>query len=118
MLRSGRSTITIRRRLPFAKETREIHRRTVALTLAIGLALTIPSAWADHHKEPADDSPSEVASVWFDALYDIVKSEAPAPPPAARIYGIAAVALYEAVVPVALHHRSLVGQLNGLVSVP
>ena len=46
------------------------------------------------------------------------QSEATAPPPAARIYGVAAVALYEAVVPGALHHRSLVGQLNGLAAVP
>ena len=80
--------------------------------------LTVPSVWADQRREPADDSPSDVASVWFDTLYEVVKSEATAPPPAARIYGVAAVALYEAVVPGALHHRSLVGQVNGLVSVP
>src|SRR5262245_65449117 len=86
--------------------------------MAIGLMLTIPSVWADQHNEPADDSPSEVAAVWFDTLYDVVKSETTAPPPAARIYGVAAVALYQAVVPGALHHRSLVGQLNGLASVP
>jgi hypothetical protein len=41
--------------------------------MAIGLMLTIPSVWADQHNEPADDSPSEVASVWFDTLYDVVK---------------------------------------------
>jgi hypothetical protein len=40
----------------------------VALTLAIGLMLTVPSVWTDQHKEPADDFPSEVASVWFDTL--------------------------------------------------
>lgn len=95
-----------------------IRGRTVELTLAIGLMLTVPSVWADQHKEPADDSPSEVASVWFDILYEVVRSEATAPPPAARIYGIAAVALYEAVVPGTLHHRSLVGQLNGLAAIP
>jgi hypothetical protein len=50
-----------------------IRGRTVALTMAIGLMLTIPSVWADQHNEPADDSPSEVASVWFDTLYDVVK---------------------------------------------
>jgi len=47
-----------------------------------------------------------------------LRSEATAPPPAARIYGVAAVALYEAVMPDTLLNRSLVGQLNGLVSVP
>jgi hypothetical protein len=68
----------------------------VSLTLAIGLMLTIPSVWADQHQEPTDDSSSEVASVWFAALYDVLKSEATAPPPAALIYGAAAVALHEA----------------------
>jgi hypothetical protein len=41
---------------------------TAALTLAIGLMLTIPSVWADPHQTLADDSPSDVASVWFDTL--------------------------------------------------
>jgi hypothetical protein len=50
--------------------------RTVALTLALGLMLTVPSVWADHHQEPSDDSPSEVAWVWFDTFYEVVKSEA------------------------------------------
>jgi hypothetical protein len=48
----------------------------------------------------------------------VVKSEATDPPLASRIYGFSAVALYEAVVPGTLHNRSLVGQLNGLASVP
>jgi hypothetical protein len=51
-----------------------------------------------------------VASVWFDTLYDVVKSEATAPPPAARIFGVSAVVLYEAIVPGALQHRSLLDQ--------
>src|SRR5262245_57409080 len=83
----------------------------VALTLAIGLMHTVVSHRTDQHKEPADVFPSEVAWDWFDTLYDVVKSEATAPPPTARIYGVAPVALYEAVVPRALPHRSLVGQL-------
>jgi hypothetical protein len=82
----------------------------VALTLAISLMLTVPSVLADQHKEPADDFPSEVASVWFDTLYDVVKSGATEPPRAALICGVAAVVLYKAVVPGALHHRLLVGQ--------
>jgi len=59
-----------------------------------------------------------VASTWFDKLYDVIRSEATPPPPASRIYGISAVALYEAVAPGAGHHRSLAGQLNGLDRMP
>ena len=95
-----------------------IRGRALALTLAIGLKLTIASVSAEQHKEPADNSPSDVASVWFDTLYGLVKAEATAPPRAARIYGVAAIALYEAVVPGTLSNRSLVGQLNSLVSAP
>jgi hypothetical protein len=46
-----------------------------------------------------------------------LSAEATASPPAARIYGIAAVALYDAVVPGTVHHRSLIGQLNALAAV-
>jgi membrane-associated phospholipid phosphatase len=95
-----------------------MRRHRVGLILAVALVLVVLSAWADKSQEPADDSPSDVASVWFDALYEVVKSEATAPPSASRIYGVSAVALYEAVVSGTLHNRSLVGQLNGLVSVP
>jgi membrane-associated phospholipid phosphatase len=74
-------------------------------------------------KEPsspqgADDFVSDVASAWFDLLYDVVKTEQISPPVASRIYGIAAVALYEAIVPGSRAHRSLVGQLNGLAFIP
>jgi hypothetical protein len=48
----------------------------------------------------------------------MVKSEAKAFPEASRIYGISAVALYEAIVPGTLDNRSLVDQLDGLTSVP
>jgi membrane-associated phospholipid phosphatase len=95
-----------------------MRRRLIALTLVLGMVLVARSAWTNNLKEPADDYPSDVASVWFDTLYEVVRSEATAPPPAARIYGVAAVALYEAVVSGALHHRSLVGQLNDLPTVP
>ena len=78
----------------------------------------VPSSWAGQRPEFADDYPSDVASVWFDTLYDLVTSEAIAYPEASRIYGVSAVALYEAVVPGALHHRSLVGQLHSLGAVP
>jgi PAP2 superfamily len=95
-----------------------MRRRLVELILALTVALVALNAWADKHQEPTGDYPSDVASVWFDTLYDVVKSEAAAPPQASRIYGVSAVALYEAVVPGALHHRSLVGQLNDLTWVP
>jgi membrane-associated phospholipid phosphatase len=97
-----------------------MRRRTVGLLLAIGLWLVAPSAWAgaDQRQQPADAFPSDVASVWFDTLYDVIKAEATAPPPASRIYGVVAVALYEAVVPGARHHQSLVDQLNELTAVP
>jgi len=48
----------------------------------------------------------------------VVKSEATTFPEAGRIYGVSAVALYEAVVPGAPPHRSLVGQLHDLAAVP
>lgn len=63
-------------------------------------------------------SGSSVASVWFDALYDVVRSEALPPPQASRIYGLTAVSVYEAVVPGSRHRRSLAGQLAGVFEVP
>jgi membrane-associated phospholipid phosphatase len=101
-------------------KTQEMHRCTVGLTLAVVLLLVAPSVWAglDQGKQPTDDYPSDVAWVWFDTLYEVVKSEAAAPPPASRTYGVSAVALYEAVIPGTLYHRSLAGQLNDLASVP
>jgi len=98
-------------------------KKRLGLTLVIGLMLGVPGAWADTdedrpRKGPADRDPSRVASTWFDTLYDVIKSEATAPPPASRIYGISAVALYEAVAPGTRHHRSLAGQLHGLDRVP
>ena len=88
--------------------------------LILGFLLVAPSVWAgsDQTKKPTDRFRSEVASVWFDKLYDVVKSEATTPPAASRIYGVSAVALYEAVVPGGLHNRSLVGQINDLALVP
>jgi PAP2 superfamily len=66
----------------------------------------------------ADKAPSDVAWRWFEQLYDIVKAEATSPPAASRIYGISAVALYEAIVEGTKRHRSLAGQLNGLNAIP
>jgi membrane-associated phospholipid phosphatase len=94
--------------------------RHVAWLLAVVPLLVAlwPGAGAGHHPQAPDDLPSEVASVWFDQLYDLVKAEQITPPPASRIYGLAAVTLYEAVVPGSRAHRSLAGQLNALTAVP
>jgi hypothetical protein len=59
-----------------------------------------------------------VAWTWFEALYDVVKAEQTTPPPGSRIYGITAVALSESIVAGTKENRSLVGQVNGLTSVP
>ena len=54
-----------------------MRRSLVELTLVIVLFLfVVPSSWAGQRPEFADDYPSDVASVWFDTLYDLVKSEA------------------------------------------
>jgi hypothetical protein len=48
----------------------------------------------------------------------VIKTEQSSPPVAARIYGLVTVTLYEAIVLGSREHRSLVGQLNALASVP
>src|SRR5687768_17117067 len=88
------------------------------VSLMIAVLFVVPSSRADQHLRFTDDYPSEVAVAWFDTLYQTVRSESIPFPEAGRIYGISAVALYEAVVPGALHHRSLAGQLNSLATVP
>jgi hypothetical protein len=86
------------------------------LILILVILTLAPSVWAEN--EPADNFPSDVASVWFDLLYDTIKSEEITPPPAARIYGITSVALYESIVSGTVKNKSLVKQLNGLNSLP
>ncbi len=90
--------------------------------VAVSLVLLFVTSWAwadlEQRKESADMSPSDVASIWFEQLYDVVKAEKTSPPVASRIYGVTAVALYESIVAGTEENRSLVGQLNGLVSLP
>jgi len=97
-----------------------MRRRILQLTLTAVLLLV--NSWAgadlDQSKKSADTFPSDVASTWFEQLYDVVKVEKTTPPPASRIYGITAVALYESIVAGTEENRSLVGQLNGLTSLP
>lgn len=88
------------------------------LLATISFALPIPTSADGPGNTSSDKFSSEVASTWFELLYDVVKAERTGPPPAARIYGIAAVALYESVVPGSKTNVSLVGQLNGLVALP
>src|SRR5215510_11317846 len=95
-----------------------MRRRTVGLLLAVVLWLVALSASAAQRKTSADDFPSDVASIWFEELYNVVKAEKTTPPAASRIYGITAVALYESIVAGTEGHRPLVGQLNGLTSLP
>ena len=92
--------------------------RVVAVILLLALMGVVPRAWATQRRETADDAPSQVAVVWFETLYDVVQAEAIGFAEASRIYGVSAVALYEAVVPGTRHHRSLVGQLHRLTAVP
>jgi hypothetical protein len=92
--------------------------KRVVLVLALVPLLVALEAGAGYHPQAPDDVPSEVASVWFDQLYDLVTMERVTAPPASRIYGLAAVTLYEAVVPGSRAHRSLVGQLHALTAVP
>jgi membrane-associated phospholipid phosphatase len=92
--------------------------RVVAVLLLLALVGVVPQAWAAQPPVLADDAPSQVAVVWFETLYDVVKAEATGFAVASRIYGVSAVALYEAMVPGTRHHRSLVGQLHRLTAVP
>jgi len=61
---------------------------------------------------------SEVVTAWFDLSLDITATERLTPPVASRAFAYQGVALYEAVVPGLPTHQSLVGQLNGLATVP
>lgn len=91
---------------------------SITVTVALLFANSLVWASSDGHKKSADEFPSEVASIWFEELYDVVKTEKTSPPAAARIYGVVAVALYESIVAGTEENLSLLGQLNGLGSVP
>jgi hypothetical protein len=89
---------------------------SLGLTAAGLQALGFACSTSD--EQTADELPSDVASTWFEQIYDVVKAEGTPPPQASRVYGIAGVALYESVVNGSKNRRSLAGQLNGLESVP
>ncbi len=66
----------------------------------------------------ATEFDAEAAVAWMDLAMTAVKTERLSPPVAARLYGYATVALYEAVVNGIPGNRSLVGQLNDLSEMP
>jgi PAP2 superfamily len=78
----------------------------------LGMALAPGVGWGQR-AQTADELPAAVATAWFDVLYDVIKTEQHSAPVAARTYGLAAVALYEAVVLGSRTHQPLAGQLNG-----
>ena len=73
------------------------------MPLVLGFLLIAATTWAAPRpsiRKPADLYPSDVAWRWFELLYDVVKTEKTTSrrrPP--RIYGLTAVAGYEAIVP-------------------
>lgn len=81
-------------------------------------AATLSLQRRSEHAGSAANASAAVAVAWFDLLYERVKAERLSPPVAARTYGIAGVALYEAVVPGMPENRSLAGQLNDLAHMP
>jgi hypothetical protein len=101
-----------------------IRRRQLLKLAGTGLASTAlaplargPSAQAAS-RYSADALTSEVAWRWFEVLYDVVRAERTTPPEASRIYGLAAIALYEAIVGGAPAHVTMVGQLKDLHVLP
>ena len=97
-----------------------MRKRKLQLTLTVALLRMASWAWADEDRDrkSADLFSSTVAWTWFEQLYDTVKAERTTPPPASRVYGSTAVALYESLVDGTRKNRSLVGQLSDLDSVP
>ena len=69
--------------------------------------------------KPADQYTGDVATKWAALQLKLTKTTAGyTPPVAARAFGYAGVAMYEAIVPGSATQKSLVGQLQGLTSLP
>ena len=89
----------------------------VIALIAVMLLTASPASQAQQATSPHEDA--LVATTWFALyLYLIQQTEGFTPPVAARTLGYAGVTLYEAVVPGAPGYQSLVGQLNGLPTLP
>ena len=86
-----------------------MRRRLLELTLMSALVFVVPSARAATRLQPADGEPGprcpQSGLTPFTTWSSRKRSRSRRP---GGFYGISAVALYEAVVPGTLHHRSLV----------
>jgi len=67
---------------------------------------------------PATEISGSYAVEWMRLLYDRVEAETVSAPGAARVYGYAGIALYEAVWPGIPGNNSMAGNLNGLGDLP
>jgi hypothetical protein len=88
-----------------------------ALTTALPPLLSRPALADDEQRTAYRDDPA-FAHAWTELLYDSVMPEDVSPPAASRIYALAAIAAYEALVPGMPHHVSLAGSLNALSPAP
>jgi PAP2 superfamily len=103
---------------------REKRKLMVMALLLSSLAFTL-FALAETIKTQVASSPSAtnydatVATDWFSLSLELVQeTKGFSPPVASRAFGYMGVTLYEAIVPGMKGYKSLVGQLNGLTSVP
>jgi hypothetical protein len=87
---------------------------------SVGLVGRSPVALAARSRSSlASEFSANVPTAWFDLALTLVNETGGyTPPVASRAFGLAGIALYEAVVPGMPDHRSLSGQLNALRSVP
>src|SRR5690606_20858931 len=66
----------------------------------------------------AQDHDHQIATDWMTLLYELVRDESINAPAAARLYGYAGVALYEAVAPGIPDNFSASGQIPGMPLLP
>lgn len=91
----------------------------IPLLLVVSLMLSACVPPAGSFALPAAQSDSSVPVAWFKLALQLAKS-APGftPPVTSRLFGYMGVTLYEAVVPGMPDHRSMVGQLNSMPTMP
>ena len=120
-------------RVPDMGLTTKSYRHKWYLSLAAGLLLTFLQACRLQPSDPvqptvttitpagktADQYTADVATKWASLQLKLTKSTAGfTPPVASRAYGYAGIVMYEAVVPGISDRKSLVGQLQGLTTLP
>lgn len=93
--------------------------RAVWLVLLLSLSLLAGCQSQTVSPKPTADYPADMATDWFELQLKLVK-ETPgfSPPVASRAFGYAGLTLYETAVGGMPEHNSLVGQLNGLGTLP